>query len=73
MAQYGIDCNCPFNIPAGQITIRDEKLVLPDAQATIASFMATGDFDIQLDTYDAVGPYASLTIGFTVKSARPSG
>ena len=73
MAQYGIDCTCPFNIRTGQITIENEKLVLPDAQATIANFMATGDFSIQLDTYDTSGPYASLIIKFTVKAAKPSG
>jgi hypothetical protein len=73
MAQYGIDCTCPFKIPAGRITITKEKLELPDAQATVANFMATGDFSIQLDTYDSVGPYASLSIKFTVKAAKPSG
>ena len=73
MAQYGIDCNCPFNIRSGQLKIENEKLVLPDAQATIANFMATGDFSIQLDTYDSAGAYASLTIRFTVKAAKPSG
>jgi hypothetical protein len=73
MAQYGIDCNCPFNIPAGRIVIENERLILPDAQATIANFMATGDFTIQLDTYDTVGAYASLIIRFTVKAAKPTG
>ncbi|CAF4606186.1 unnamed protein product [Rotaria sp. Silwood1] len=73
MAQYGIDCNCPFNIPAGHLSIVNEKLEIPDAQSSIANFMATGDFTIQLDTQDAVGPYASIIIKFTVKSHKPSG
>ncbi|CAF2398521.1 unnamed protein product [Rotaria sp. Silwood2] len=73
MAQYGIDCNCPFNIPAGHLSIVNEKLEIPDAQSSIANFMATGDFSIQLDTQDAVGSYASIIIKFTVKSHKPSG
>jgi len=67
MAHYGIDCNCPFNIPTGQLNIIRERLELPDAQGSIAAFMASGDFVIRLDTHDTVGPYASLTIKFTVK------
>ena len=73
VAQYGIDCNCPFNIRTGQISIVKERLELPDAQASIASFMASGTFTIKLDTYDAVGQYASITIKFSVVSAKPSG
>ncbi|CAF0767658.1 unnamed protein product [Rotaria sordida] len=73
MAQFGIDCNCPFNIPAGPLSIVNEPLELPDAQSSIANFMATGDFVIQLDAQDQVGPYASLTIKFTVKSQKQSG
>jgi hypothetical protein len=71
MAQYGIDCNCPFNIPAGQLNIVREKVELSDAQASVAAFMASGDFDIRLDTHDSVGPYASLTIKFSIKSVKP--
>jgi hypothetical protein len=73
MAQYGIDCNCPFNIPPGQLNIVRERLELPDAQASVASFMASGDFSIQLDTYDTAGPYAAIVIKFSVKSVKPSG
>ncbi|CAF0872980.1 unnamed protein product [Adineta ricciae] len=72
-ANYGVDCNCPFNIPAGSLNIIKEKMVLPDAQASIASFMASGDFSFQLDTYDSQGSYANIIIKFTVKPAKPSG
>jgi hypothetical protein len=73
MLQYGIDCNCPFNIPAGQLNIIRERLELPDASSSIANFMASGDFSIQLDTYDSDGAYAAIIIKFTVKPAKPSG
>lgn len=73
MATYGIDCNCPFKIPAGRLDIVRERLELPDASQSIASFMASGDFTIKLDTQDNVGDYASLTIGFTVKQKPASG
>ena len=73
MAQYGIDCNCPFNIPAGQLDIIKERLELPDAQSTIAGFMSLGDFSIQLDAYDEVGSYASIILKFSVKPVTSSG
>jgi hypothetical protein len=73
MLQYGIDCNCQFNIPAGQLNIIRERLELPDASSSIANFMASGDFSIQLDTYDSDGAYAAIIIKFTVKPAKPSG
>ncbi|CAF3083449.1 unnamed protein product [Rotaria socialis] len=73
MAIYGIDCNCPFKIPAGKLNIIQEKLVLPDAKQSIASFMATGDFAIRLDTSDQQGPYAALTVNFSVKPKPSAG
>ncbi|CAF1300932.1 unnamed protein product, partial [Didymodactylos carnosus] len=68
---YGIDCTCPFNIPAQLLTIVAEKLTLPDAQATVANFMATGDFVIRLDTSDTIGKFGCVVIKFTVKSQKP--
>jgi hypothetical protein len=43
----GIDCNCPFNIPAQTI---DETFEydIPDYSITAASFLATGDFDVKV-------------------------
>jgi hypothetical protein len=73
VAQYNIDCTCPFKIPVGPLNILKERMELPDAQNTMASFMASGDFSIRLQTYDAVGPYADITIKFTVKPVKPSG
>ena len=43
---WGIDCNCPFNIPAQSVD--DEVTVeIPDLSTTPASFLANGDFDIK--------------------------
>ncbi|CAF1131861.1 unnamed protein product [Adineta steineri] len=72
MLQYNINCNCPFNIPVGQLDIIKERLELPDAHASIANFMAVGTFSIQIDAFDS-GPYASIIIKFTVKAAKSSG
>lgn len=40
---------------------------LPDASASIASFLASGDFDITIKTEDASGPFGNVRIQFTVK------
>ncbi len=66
LLQFGIDCNCPFNIKAGDLDI-NEKLVLPDAGATVANWLSSGNFDVQIDTRDSKGSYACLKIKFSVK------
>lgn len=73
LLDYGIDCTCPFKIRNGDIFI-DQVLSLPDAAATVASFLASGDFDITINTSDALGGYGCVNIKFSVKSAnKPSG
>ena len=49
----------------------DETFEVPDASATIASFLASGDFDIKIDTKDANGPYGCVNIKFAVKPSKP--
>ena len=46
LAEWGVDCNCPLNIPAQSV---DGTLSLdfPDLSTTIVSFLANGDFDIK--------------------------
>ncbi len=46
LAPWGIDCNCPFNVPAQTVdgTITGD---IPDLATTVISFMANGDFDIK--------------------------
>jgi hypothetical protein len=73
LLDYGIDCKCPFKLRDGDIYI-DQVLTLPDAAATVASFLASGDFDIKINSSDDLGAYGCVNIKFSVKSAnKPSG
>ena len=38
VAQYGIDCNCPFKLVSGNIAI-NEILAFPDASATVGKLI----------------------------------
>ena len=67
LADYGIDCKCPFNIRDGLIEVIDTELDLPDASTSIATFLASGDFDIIIKTNVANAPYGNVQIKFTVK------
>jgi len=67
LLDFGIDCKCPFSIRDGLIEIIDTILDLPDASQSIATFLASGDFDITIKTQDASGPFANIRIQFTVK------
>jgi hypothetical protein len=46
LADWGIDCSCPFNIPVQSVDDSIE-VELPDLSTTIVSFLANGDFDIK--------------------------
>ena len=37
LAQYGIDCRCPFNIKKTLLDIKDIDVEFPDAAATVAT------------------------------------
>ena len=71
LAQFGIDCTCPFKVPAGNVNIEDTLAELPDASTSIATFLASGDFDITIKTEDVLGKYACVRIKFTVKPSKP--
>jgi hypothetical protein len=43
----GIDCNCPFDIPA-QTFDETFEYDIPDLTTTIVSFYANGDFDVKV-------------------------
>jgi hypothetical protein len=52
-ADYGIDCNCPFEIPAqtvDEVFERDVPAFIGDARFffVLNSFTANGDFDIKI-------------------------
>ena len=65
LAEYGIDCTCPFKIRSGDILIDNIDLDLPDASTSIATFLASGDFDVTIKTSDTAGPYGCVNIKFS--------
>lgn len=67
LAPFGIDCTCPFNLKAGPLDISNQVLNLPDASQTIATFLASGDFDINIKLADSVGSISCVNIGFSVR------
>ena len=52
LADWGIDCNCPFNIPI-EIVEGSHTIEIEDLSTSIASFMANGDFDITVKVNDS--------------------
>ena len=52
LAEWGIDCNCPFNIPI-EIVEGSHTIEIEDLSTSIASFMANGDFDITVKVNDS--------------------
>ena len=70
LLDYGIDCNCPFNVKSGFINLQDITLIIPDASQSIATFLASGDFDINItDIADPKGPIANIQVQFSAKPA----
>jgi hypothetical protein len=70
LAPFGIDCTCPLKMKAGLINIEKIPLAVPDASQTIATFLASGDFDIQIKLADDSGSISCVKIGFTVKPRK---
>ena len=46
LADWGIDCSCPFDVPA-QTVDSSVTADVPDFSKTILTFFANGDFDIK--------------------------
>ena len=72
LIDYGIDCNCPFNIKSGFVNIDNITFDVPDASTSIATFLASGDFDVTATVADPIGPIANFNLKFSVKKA-PTG
>jgi len=70
LAEFGIDCTCPFNIRDGDVNI-DAPMDLPDASTTAATFLASGDFDITVKGSDPRGDFGCLNLKFTVEPSNP--
>jgi hypothetical protein len=63
LAQYGIDCKCPFDIKPQQLNIIDHPLDIPDASQTAATFLASGNFNITVSVRDLDNPSAPQPYG----------
>jgi hypothetical protein len=75
LAQFGIDCRCPFDIKIQKLNIVRELLNIPDASKTAASFLASGNFNITVVAKDtnnagAAQPYACVNLLLTVKQKK---
>ena len=74
LAEYGIDCKCPFNIRSQQLNIVGHTLEIPDASKTAASFLASGNFDITINATEtdpsAPKPYGCGKISLTIKQKK---
>ena len=69
LVDFGINCTCPFDIPAQSV---DGKLEfdIPDLSTTIASFLASGDFDITATVNNASNQHvACLRFKLTIDKA----
>ena len=47
--------------------------ILKHFRFEIVAFLASGDFDIKIDTRDDIGPFSCVQIKFTVKQAPKPG
>ena len=70
LVENGIDCNCPFSIKETKLDIVDMEIELPDASLSLASFLASGDFDISFQVGDETGPFGTIKVQFTVKPKK---
>ena len=63
----GIDCTCPFNIPAGLIDI-NTNFDLPDiSTTTLPTWLGRGDFDVDLKLTQGTNSILCFNIKFSVK------
>ena len=75
VAQFGIDCRCPFNLKPQRLNIVRELFSIPDASKSAASFLASGNFNITVVAKDtdqpgAAQPFACVNLLFTVKQKK---
>ena len=68
LADFGIDCNCPFNIRQGILDIDNIDFELYDLSTTGPfSFLAIGDFDVTANISDSRGNVANVGLKFSIK------
>ena len=69
LADWGIDCNCPFNIPA-QSHEGTLNFNISDLSQSIVKFLANGDFDVTATMNNASNQHlACIRLKFTVQKA----
>ncbi|CAF1380425.1 unnamed protein product [Didymodactylos carnosus] len=67
----GIDCTCPFNIPAQALFIEGTAFQVPDASQSAAKFLASGDFDVTVEAHLNNVLYGCGELHFSVQSPKP--
>jgi hypothetical protein len=66
LADNSMDCTCPFNIPARRIDIKT-AFVLADLSMTTISWMASGDFDLDIKLTQGTTSIIYLSRKYSVK------
>lgn len=69
LVNAGIDCVCPFKVPAGNVNSVGSLNVTDLSQNKYISFFSTGDFDLKLTLNDQVGYLGCVNLKFTMKKA----
>ena len=54
---------------SGFINLQDIEVEVPDASQSIATFLASGDFDVTIKAADPLGDIANIQVQFSVKPA----
>ena len=69
LAEYGIDCTCPFKIRSGPIDLIDILLDIPDFSMSnyLVYLFGSGDFDVTIKMEDLQGKLACLRIKYSIK------
>ena len=62
----GIPCKCPFDLPIRDLNI-NQSFQLPNAAGTLASFLASGDFDITIKGTIGTANILCLNMKFATK------
>ncbi|CAF0999818.1 unnamed protein product [Didymodactylos carnosus] len=71
--RWGIDCKCPFNIPASQrLDVHQlfSSSALSAAQTSFYRLFASGIFNIKVEISDIRGPLVCLELRFTIKPTK---
>lgn len=69
-AQFGIDCSCPFNIPAQSVDV-DSTMDIPDFSSLAGGLLSflNGDYTITVNASDDNGFLGCLNTKITLKKA----